>query len=79
MPNIDFKLLTLFHCFRIRDEDTNRLNEEYQRMVQGLKDASVQRDTDMILANPILPNDILKGVCITAECSNFKLSHISYL
>lgn len=30
-------------------------------MVQGLKDASVQRDTDMILANPILPNDILKG------------------
>lgn len=30
-------------------------------MVQGLKDASVQRDTDMILANPILPNDVLKG------------------
>lgn len=30
-------------------------------MVQGLKDASVQRDTDMILANPVLPDDILKG------------------
>lgn len=48
-------------AFRIRDEDTNRLNEEYQRMVQGLKDASVQRDTDMVLANPILPSDVLKG------------------
>lgn len=31
-------------------------------MVQGLKDASVQRDTDMILANPVLPNDVLKEV-----------------
>lgn len=46
----------------MRDEDTNRLNEEYQRMVQGLKDASVQRDTDMILANPVLPNDVLNEV-----------------
>ena len=47
--------------YRIREEDTNRLNEEYQRLVQGLKDVSVQRDTDLVLANPILPNDILKG------------------
>ncbi|KAM7345143.1 general transcription and DNA repair factor IIH helicase subunit Xpd isoform 2-T2 [Cochliomyia hominivorax] len=46
----------------IREEDTNRLNEEYQRMVQGLKDAKVQRDTDLILANPILPSDVLKEV-----------------
>ncbi|KAH8393366.1 hypothetical protein KR215_006851, partial [Drosophila sulfurigaster] len=46
----------------MRDEDTNRLNEEYQRMVQGLKDASVQRDTDMILANPVLPTDVLTEV-----------------
>lgn len=45
----------------MRDEGMNRLNDEYQRMVQGLKDASVQRDTDMVLANPILPSDILKG------------------
>ncbi|KAI9582979.1 general transcription and DNA repair factor IIH helicase subunit XPD [Glossina fuscipes] len=45
-----------------RDQGTSRLNDEYQRMVQGLRDASVQRDTDMILANPILPNDVLKDV-----------------
>lgn len=31
-------------------------------MVQGLKDASVQRETDMILANPVLPNDVLTEV-----------------
>uniref|UniRef100_A0A1A9V8C9 General transcription and DNA repair factor IIH helicase subunit XPD n=1 Tax=Glossina austeni TaxID=7395 RepID=A0A1A9V8C9_GLOAU len=45
-----------------RDQGASRLNDEYQRMVQGLRDASVQRDTDMILANPILPNDVLKDV-----------------
>jgi len=53
---------TTFLIYSIREEDTNRLNEEYQRMVQGLKDASVQRDTDMILANPVLPNDVLTEV-----------------
>ena len=29
-------------------------------MVQGLKDASARRETDMFLANPVLPNDVLK-------------------
>ncbi|XP_037941587.1 general transcription and DNA repair factor IIH helicase subunit XPD-like [Teleopsis dalmanni] len=46
----------------IRNDDINRLNEEYQRMVQGLKDVSEQRETDMVLANPILPADVLKEV-----------------
>lgn len=45
----------------MRDADINKLNEEYQRMVQGLKDARIRADTDMVLANPILPKDILKG------------------
>uniref|UniRef100_A0A1A9WIP7 General transcription and DNA repair factor IIH helicase subunit XPD n=1 Tax=Glossina brevipalpis TaxID=37001 RepID=A0A1A9WIP7_9MUSC len=45
-----------------RDQGKNRLNDEYQRMVQGLRDATVQRDTDVILANPLLPNDVLKDV-----------------
>lgn len=30
-------------------------------MVQGLKDAQVQRETDMVMANPVLPADVLKG------------------
>lgn len=46
----------------MRDADINKLNEEYQRMVQGLKDARVRADTDMVLANPVLPKDILKGI-----------------
>lgn len=36
------------------------MNDEYQRLVQGLKDATVARDTDMILANPVLPDEILR-------------------
>ncbi|KAJ6647866.1 General transcription and DNA repair factor IIH helicase subunit XPD, partial [Pseudolycoriella hygida] len=45
----------------IKEYDTNRLNEEYQNMVQGLRHASAQRDADLVLANPILPDDILQG------------------
>lgn len=45
----------------MRDADVNKLNEEYQRMVQGLKEARMKADTDMVLANPVLPKDILKG------------------
>ena len=48
-------------AIRHREEDGNRLAEEYQRLVQGLKDASIQRETDKVLANPVLPADILKG------------------
>lgn len=46
---------------RAKDENSNRLQEEYQNMVQGLRNASVARDADQFLANPILPEDILKG------------------
>lgn len=48
----------------MRDADINKLNEEYQRMVQGLKEARMRADTDMVLANPVLPKDILKGLFI---------------
>lgn len=48
--------------YRIKEYDTNRLNEEYQNMVQGLRQASADRDADLVLANPILPDDILQGI-----------------
>lgn len=48
----------------MRDEDANKLKEEYQRLVEGLKDAQVARETDVILANPILPNEVLEGKCL---------------
>lgn len=47
--------------FRMRDDDANKLKEEYHRLVEGLKDAQVARETDVILANPILPDEVLQG------------------
>ncbi|XP_063995141.1 general transcription and DNA repair factor IIH helicase subunit XPD [Diachasmimorpha longicaudata] len=46
----------------MRNEDANKLKEEYRRLVEGLKDAQVARETDVILANPILPNEVLQEV-----------------
>lgn len=46
----------------MKEDDTRRLTEEYQRLVQGLKDATVARETDMVLANPVLPDEILNEV-----------------
>lgn len=45
----------------MREDDVNKLKEEYNRLVEGLKDAQLQRETDIILANPILPNEVLEG------------------
>lgn len=46
----------------MKEDDRKRLNDEYLRLVQGLKDASFARETDMVLANPVLPTEILKEV-----------------
>lgn len=39
-------------------------------MLQGLKMAGAQRDADLVLANPVLPDDILKGKFI-CELPNY--------
>lgn len=46
----------------MREDSDKRLQEEYQRLVEGLRDASVARETDVILANPILPDEVLQEV-----------------
>lgn len=46
----------------IKEDDSKRLTDEYQKLVQGLKDEIIARDTESVLANPILPDDILKEV-----------------
>lgn len=43
---------------KLRDAD--KLRQEYNRLVQGLRDASVARETDVVLANPVLPDEILE-------------------
>jgi hypothetical protein len=37
---------------RARDVDTEKIKNEYEKMVQGLREAQVARETDQILANP---------------------------
>lgn len=39
----------------------SRLNDEYMKMVEGLREAAVAREADTLLANPILPDEILHG------------------
>lgn len=46
----------------MREDDANKLKEEYDRLVEGLKDAQVARETDIILANPVLPDEVLQEV-----------------
>ncbi|XP_058793848.1 general transcription and DNA repair factor IIH helicase subunit XPD isoform X1 [Phymastichus coffea] len=44
----------------MKDDDAMKLKEEYNKLVEGLKDAQVARETDVILANPVLPNEVLE-------------------
>ena len=50
--------------FRMREDDMNKLQEEYSRLVEGLKDAHAARETDTILSNPVLPDEVLQGFYI---------------
>ena len=49
---------------RIKETDAQRLAEEYRRLVEGLREASTARETDLYLANPVLPDEILQGTCV---------------
>ncbi|KAH9499606.1 General transcription and DNA repair factor IIH helicase subunit XPD [Bulinus truncatus] len=45
---------------RIKEVDETRLKNEYQRMVEGLREANIARETDLVLANPVIPDEILQ-------------------
>uniref|UniRef100_A0A8C9Z239 General transcription and DNA repair factor IIH helicase subunit XPD n=1 Tax=Sander lucioperca TaxID=283035 RepID=A0A8C9Z239_SANLU len=45
---------------KIKETDAAKLKMEYRRLVEGLKEANVARETDVYLANPVLPDEILK-------------------
>lgn len=45
---------------RIKKTDASKLQDEYQKLVQGLQEQEVARDEDQWLSNPVLPDDILK-------------------
>ncbi|CAN8032100.1 unnamed protein product [Ixodes persulcatus] len=44
----------------LKEQDAEKLRDEYERLVEGLRDANVARETDAILANPILPDEVLQ-------------------
>ncbi|KAI3630788.1 hypothetical protein MIR68_012223 [Amoeboaphelidium protococcarum] len=44
----------------IRQVNKEKLENEYIRLVDGLREQHLQRQTDLILANPALPDDILE-------------------
>ncbi|XP_018085549.1 general transcription and DNA repair factor IIH helicase subunit XPD isoform X1 [Xenopus laevis] len=45
---------------KMKDLDEKKLKEEYARLVEGLREASVARETDVYLSNPVLPDEILQ-------------------
>ncbi|XP_062996219.1 general transcription and DNA repair factor IIH helicase subunit XPD isoform X1 [Elgaria multicarinata webbii] len=45
---------------KIKETDAQKLKEEYRRLVEGLREANVARETDVYLANPVLPDEILR-------------------
>jgi DNA excision repair protein ERCC-2 len=44
----------------MKEDNQKRLQDEYAKMVQGLRDIYQRRETDQMLANPVLPDDILR-------------------
>ncbi|KDN37186.1 hypothetical protein RSAG8_10318, partial [Rhizoctonia solani AG-8 WAC10335] len=43
----------------IKTTDASRLQEEYERLVEGLQETENDRAEDVIMANPVLPDDLL--------------------
>ncbi|EJD06064.1 DNA repair helicase [Fomitiporia mediterranea MF3/22] len=44
----------------IKITDASRLQDEYAKLVEGLQEADEARQEDAIMANPVLPDDLLK-------------------
>lgn len=45
---------------RLKEADSGRLRDEYQNLVEGLRQAQDRRDNAVTLANPILPDHVLQ-------------------
>lgn len=44
----------------VKEKDASRLKEEYQRLLEGLRQTREAQATDVAMANPVLPQDILE-------------------
>ncbi|PTU23064.1 hypothetical protein P175DRAFT_0454369 [Aspergillus ochraceoroseus IBT 24754] len=44
----------------VKSSDAEKLNNEYMKLVEGLRDAEQAREEDQFISNPVLPDDLLK-------------------
>lgn len=44
----------------LKNSNSQKLQNEYQRLVEGLREVQQSRETDEVMANPILPDEILQ-------------------
>ncbi|EZG10352.1 DNA repair helicase rad15 [Trichophyton rubrum CBS 735.88] len=44
----------------MKSSDADRLQNEYQKLVEGLREADEAREEEQLMANPVLPDDLLK-------------------
>ena len=51
------------------EKDEAQLRAEYERMVEGLRQAQQRRETDMVLANPVLPDEVLQEAVPGNKCA----------
>lgn len=60
-----FLVVESIHAFdstgRIKQKDAEQLNNEYSRLVEGLRNARENRETDSVLTNPVIPDEVLDG------------------
>lgn len=45
----------------LKQADSQRLEKEYDQLVEGLREANLARAEDVVLANPVLPDQVLQG------------------
>lgn len=43
----------------MKAQDSEKLQDEYEKLVEGLRQAEIARDEELFMANPILPQDLL--------------------
>ncbi|DAA76068.1 TPA_exp: Uncharacterized protein A8136_1105 [Trichophyton benhamiae CBS 112371] len=44
----------------MKSSDADKLQNEYQKLVEGLREADEAREEEQLMANPVLPDDLLK-------------------
>ena len=46
----------------MKETNKKELIEEYNRLKAGLEDKRINRETDVVMSNPVIPDQILKGL-----------------